>query len=245
MTGYRLTFEENFDRFSASADGDRATWETRYWYGARTLPGNSDFLLDPSVGRVGETPYSVSNGILTIRAARTSPRLRSAGVTQPFTTGQIDTHNSFHQKYGYFEMRAKLPGIPGASSAFWLMPLEGPWPPEIDIQEVDGRYPTYLMMTNHSDAENPKAAAGSAVVADLSQDFHVFGLMWTPARLTFYLDGVALFSTPTQPDEHQPMYILAGIYVGGPAHGGDPTDPHFSAEYQIDYIRAYAEAAAP
>ena len=224
---------------SASPPGGNTTWETAYFYGARSFPGDQTTLIDGSVGGLGETPFSLSNGVLNIHAQETTPLLKAAGVTTPYTGGQIDTHNTFSQQYGYFEMRAQLSGTPGTHTAFWMMPMAGAWPPEIDIQETLGSYPTYLMQTNHYNASNPSEQHQYTTVADTSKGFHTYGLKWTPTTLTFYFDDQETFTTPTQADEHQPMYMLvseyAGLWAGTPA-------PGFGADYKIDWVRAYSSA---
>jgi beta-glucanase (GH16 family) len=242
LSNYHLTFDDEFNSFSASPNGSGTTWETKYWWGGRSL-GSNDFYLDPSVGGLGETPYSTVNGALVVHAQPTTPELQAAGVTQPFTTGQIDTHNSFSQEYGYFEMRAQISNAYGTNNAFWLMPMSGPWPPEIDVTEVLGRDPKTDFMTNHTDSTNPTSYGGTYVGVDLSQGYHTYGLMWTPTTLTFYLDGVARYTTATQPDEHQPMYMLATLGVGG-SWPGNPDPTNFSADMKIDYIRAYSSDSA-
>jgi beta-glucanase (GH16 family) len=242
LSSFHLTFDDEFNSFSASPNGSGTTWETKYWWGGRTLNG-VDYYLDPSVGGLGQTPYSISNGVLDIHAQPTSPELKADGVTSTFTTGQIDTHNSFSQEYGYFEMRAQVSNSYGTNNAFWLMPMSGPWPPEVDVTEVLGRDPKTDFMTNHTDASNPTSHGGTATGVDLSQGFHTYGLMWTPTTLTFYLDGVAEYTTPTQPDEHQPMYLLATLGVGS-SWPGNPDPANFSADMKIDYIRAYSSDTA-
>ncbi|MGE5538663.1 MAG: family 16 glycosylhydrolase [Gemmatimonas sp.] len=239
LGGYALTFDDEFDVFSASPDGKGTTWETKYWWGARSL-GGRDYYLDASVGGVGQTPYAISDGALVISARPTTPELKAAGVDATFTTGQIDTHNSFSQTYGYFETRAQVSGVYGTNSAFWLMPMSGPWPPEIDVIEVLGRDPATGFMTNHTDAQKPASYGGRVKGRHLSRGFHRYGVMWTPTTLTFYLDGVAVFTTPTRPDQHQPMYMLVTLGVGG-SWAGNPDPAGFSADMKVDYVRAYSK----
>ncbi|HET8636150.1 MAG TPA: glycoside hydrolase family 16 protein, partial [Acidobacteriaceae bacterium] len=241
LSSFHLTFDDEFNSFSASPNGSGTTWETKYWWGGRDM--STYYLLDGSVGGLGQTPYSLANGALDIHAQPTTSALQAAGVTDPFTTGQIDTHNSFSQEYGYFEMRAQVSGSYGTNSAFWLMPMSGPWPPEIDTTEVLGRDPKTDYMTNHTDSTNPTSYGGTATGVDLSQGYHTYGLLWTPTTMTFYLDGVAEYTTPTQPDEHQPMYILATLGVGG-SWSGNPSTSTFSADMKIDYIRVYSQDSA-
>ncbi|MGZ5095963.1 MAG: glycoside hydrolase family 16 protein, partial [Burkholderiales bacterium] len=94
-------------------------------------------------------------------------------------------------------------------------------------------------LTNHTDAADPTSHRRTVRGADLSQAFHTYGVMWTPETLIFYLDGTARFTTPTQPDEHQPMYMLATLGVGG-SWPKNPDPARFSAHMKIDYIRAYS-----
>ena len=238
LSGYHLTFDEEFNGFNAGPPGASAKWETAYFYGARKGPG---YLLDPSVGGLGQTPYSLQGGMLTIESKATTPELKAAGVADPFTTGQIDTHGSFAQQYGYFEMRAQAPGVVGSSSAFWLLPPSGPWPPEMDVMEVAGQSPNDLSTTNHFD-QTGIVSGDYFDAGDLSRGMHVYGLLWTPSTLTWFLDGKAVFTAPTMPDEHQPMYVLVSLYTHTERSWLQrPKDPgNYRARYRIDWVHVYS-----
>ena len=43
-----------------------------------------------------------------------------------YASGFLDTLGHFAQRYGYFEVRMKLPTAPGLWPAFWMMPDRGP-----------------------------------------------------------------------------------------------------------------------
>ena len=64
--------------------------------GARTTP-------------LGLDPFRVSDGVLSIVASRTPPELRSVLFNNEYISGILTTQGSFAQKYGYFEIRAKIP----------------------------------------------------------------------------------------------------------------------------------------
>ena len=68
--------------------------------------GNSAFV-DPASG---VNPFSLQNGALVITAVKAISTV--AGPAQ-WASGLISTMGSFSQQYGYFEMRAELPGRNG------------------------------------------------------------------------------------------------------------------------------------
>jgi beta-glucanase (GH16 family) len=237
---WTLSFDEEFTNLSASPTPGAATWSTKYWWGGRALSTGSEYYLDDTVGNLGLTPFVVNNGILTMTAQATDPQLTAVGVTQPFTSGQLDTFNTFSQQYGYFEARMKASNTFGTDSALWLLPQNGSWPPELDLAEVRGREPDRLVMSSHTAAQgivenHPKVAH----TADLSQDFHTFGFEWNPVETIWYLDGKEQARTPTQADQHQPMYLLATLGIGQIDWVGIPNPVGFQAQMSIDYIRAY------
>ena len=53
----------------------------------------------------------------------------------PYASGEITSQGLFAQTYGHFEMMAKMPEANGIWPAFWLLPENNTWPPEIDVME--------------------------------------------------------------------------------------------------------------
>jgi beta-glucanase (GH16 family) len=237
-SGLKLTFDDEFNSLSASPNGAATTWMSSYVNGARTQAQELGYFSDSSVG---VNPFSVANGVLTITAANGS---NPSGL--PYDTGVLTTYQSFSQEYGFFEIRAALPTGQGAWPAFWMLPANGSWPPELDVIEAIGTAsPGNVTVTTHS------AATGSNVMdAQLVQvpggigGFHTYGVDWEPDTITFYIDGNAVASMPTPADMHQPMYMLMDLAMGaqGSWPGAAPaTGP--AQQMQVDYVRAYATAA--
>jgi len=231
-----LTFESHFDSLvGLSADGK--IWSTFGGDGWRTLENNKEaqFYSDASVG---VNPFSVEDGILTITAA---PGKNPVGL--PFNSGILTTRRSFRQLYGYFELRARLPAGAGLWPAFWLLPDNGRWPPEIDVLEQLGNMPATIYVGTHSAAGGPNVATTTAVsVADTSDGFHVYGLEWEDSHIAWYFDGRLVYRIPTPADLHVPMYLVLNLAVGGSGSWpGPPTEQTvFPAKFRIDYVRAYA-----
>ena len=107
----------------------------------------------------------------------------------------ITTLHSFSQRYGYFEMRAKLPRGKGIWPAFWLLPQDLSWPPEIDIMESIGD-PNTVYVTAHS---TTKKAEGIKVGVK-GDGFHTFAVAWDPKLIVWYVDGAEVGRQPTPAD---------------------------------------------
>jgi len=251
-----LTFDDEFNSLSLrGASNPTGTWTPMYGdgsaysalsLGSHTLTGNGELQLytDPTFAGtsghpLGLNPFSISNGVLDIHA-QTVDAATSAGMwNYAYSSGVITTHQSFAQTYGYFEMRADLPtDVSGAWPAFWLVPADGSWPPELDVMETLSGTPNVDYTTAHSQATGSHTAVGSASLVTSVGGFHTYGVLWTATTLTWFLDGQAVFQTATPADMNKPMYMIANMAVGGWAG-----TPNFtSADMKIDYIHAYALA---
>ncbi|WP_052763972.1 family 16 glycosylhydrolase [Microvirga massiliensis] len=250
LDGYVLTFSEEFTGNYL----DTSRWGMKYWWGGRSLSTNGEkqYFADRSTPvvkkypnldpfKIVADPSEPGDGILTI-TANPSP---DTGLTDglPYVSGMINTYGTFSQTYGYFEIRAQVPSGQGLWPAFWLLPQSGNWPPEIDVLELLGKDPTTYYVGAHWSGTNGAhefETTGIQTGIDLSQDFHTYGALWTPETITFYLDGQKVGSMATPQGMDEPMYLLAGLAVGG-SWGGDPDrTTSFPAEFKIDYIKAWA-----
>lgn len=239
------TFHEDFDTFERFEDGE-GVWRTRFeWWGdgAFTLPQNGEqqIYVDTDFrglagteedAPLGYNPFSLADGQLVITAEAIDDE-SAATKHYDFTSGMISTQSSFWQTYGYFEMTAELPEGAGAWPAFWMLPVDNEWPPEIDILEAFGDQPNQV----HTAVIGADGITDTWSQVDTSSGSHRFGAMWTPYEVTFYVDGVEIMSTPTTPELHDPMYLIANLAIGGPWAGN--ADPSLMAQLKIDEIVAY------
>lgn len=164
-----------------------------------------------------------------------------------YLSGLISSVNSYNFTHGYIETRAKVPSGRGLWPAFWLLTSKYVEDvPEIDVMEYIGQFPNEVNHTLHYfDVENNWSLISSPTFKttgpDYSEDFHTYGLMWTPTEIIWYVDGV---ETKRITDEEfliakQSMYIISNLAVGGSWPGSPDSTTPFPAEYEIDYIRAY------
>lgn len=231
LTGFQQTFDDEFNTFNASADGHTTTWRTV----SGTLPSNKEAeYYSNKVGADG--PFSLSNGVLNITA---SPTSIAPGL--PYTSGEINTSRSFAQTYGYFEMKAQLPAGAGMWPAFWLLPTDGTWPPELDAMEMLGNDPTTIYTSTHSQVASSQTLATQ--VTDTSKGFHTYGVDWEPDRVTYYFDGNAISSLATPADMNKPMYMIVNLTVGGVGSWPGAATGE-TGHLLVDYVRAYASPTA-
>lgn len=245
--GWRLAFQDKFESLNLW-DRTGGTWQPTYPSGARTNAANRErqYYVDPREGRDAPalrepSPFRIdANGLAIV--ARTIP----SGVQPPFPgaaylSGILTSARSFSFRYGYTEIEAKVPRGKGLWPGFWMLPVGGGWPPEIDVLEVLGGDTDGYWATLHSGARRPdEEIQGRVRAADLSRDFHTYGMLWKADEISWYLDGRKVFSAPTPSDFHVPMYLLIQLAVAGGGWAGAPTkDTPFPSEFRIRRVSVH------
>lgn len=248
LTGYSLTFDEEFNRLSISQSAGATTWGDirAQWRGdinADVGFGASSFVDAAS----GYNPFRVAGGALTITAV---PDRTPYGVPTSWETGLITTQGSFSQIYGYFEIRADFSNQPGAWDAFWLLPDRqipdpngaGRWQ-ELDVVEHYGSWDRGVYSGIHTTdpAPNEHWQKYLQVYSEMRNPdgYHTYGMNWQADRTSFYVDGQLVGSQATPSDMHGPMYLLANLATQrSDFNNADAAGVPISSS--IDYIRVYA-----
>jgi hypothetical protein len=239
LNGYVVSFDDSFKDLSISAHGGGTRWIAH-------TPWNGDFgdaaFADPGPGG----PFSLSPEGLVITASRDAKgRWRSGLIASRDKDGSGG--EGFAQKYGYFEMRAKLPGGKGVWPAFWLIGTDkGVQSSEIDILEYYGLAPTFYHSVAHLWSLQGKDVLDLqktfvVPVRLLETQFNDYGVMIEPERTSFYLNRRRTWDIPTPEAYKQPMYLLANLALGG----GWPVALDGPVKLQIAHIRVYQRKSAP
>ncbi len=182
-----------------------------------------------------------------------------------YMCGGVQSSGKFSQKYGRFEIRAKMAKGAGTWPSFWMLQEYGPYS-ETDIFEYLGQSPNQLHVGYFWDDLSHKAGAWTDGCTppvlnsskrlpltntcgrekpDLSDDYHIYTLDWTADKLTYYIDGKAVFSNSERVPQNA-MFIMMQLNMGG-SWGGEPnkTTP-FPSNYDVDYLKVYQfNSAAP
>ncbi|WP_374575551.1 family 16 glycosylhydrolase [Phenylobacterium sp.] len=249
----QLTFSDEFNQLSIW-NGSSGTWSTNWWYNDEwglyptskggTLDSNGEqewYINDNYAPTSSVNPWSVNNGILSIQADHASSDISSIINGYQYTSGMLNTWHSFSQLYGYFEISAKLPAGQGLWPAFWLLPEDGSWPPEIDVMENLGQDVTKYYASVHTEETGSHTSETIPVqTSNLSTSFHTYGVDWESDYITFYFDGSKIGQIATPADMHSPMYMIINLAVGGYWPGSPNASTQFPATLQVDYVHVYA-----
>jgi beta-glucanase (GH16 family) len=235
LSRFRLVFEEDFKNLSVSSHGPNTTWIAH-------TPWGGDFgdaaFADPAAG----FPFSHTDGVFHIELRRDAGGRWQSGLL----ASQDATGHGFAQRFGYFEMRAKLPAGPGVWPAFWLDSLTPPGSSdpslEVDIIEQYGKFPdhynsTIILWPKTPDTRQRSAAKIHTVpYGSMSADFHTYGADVEPEWTVFYFDRVEKWRVKTPTEHTHDLMILVDLGLGS----GWPIDKTPSPSFMyIDYIRAY------
>lgn len=251
-----LVWEENFN--TATLNPSWWTYET----GDGCAKGNCGWGNQELEYYTNRTEnVRVENGQLIIEARR-----EDMGG-KPFTSGRIKTAGRVNFRYGALEARIKVPkAANGLWPAFWLLGATGgTWPHngEIDVLEMGSaaavtanKANKLLNATLHWWTENPGGYTGHAAygrdtttAVDLSDDFHLYKLEWSPTVITVYLDNSLFYTINTTGGNgldafQHPFYIVLNLAVGGSFTGilaaNNITAP-LPGQLQVDYIKLYQD----
>ena len=242
-----MSFSEDFDDLSLwDETTGTGRWKTSYIWGSDIVINNElQYYIDPDVH--GLSPFAVKDGILQIIADHTPDSLLEKVDYRPYISGVLTTENDFSQQHGRFEVFAKVPEGRGLWSAFWLLPSFDQWPegvavlPEIDVMEHLGHQTRTYHTTLHTNQTGKLSSHpyDHTERQDLTKDFHLYSVVWTPERVDWYLDKQWKASHPTPSDFTRPVHFLLNLAVGGNWPGEPDRRTRFPARYSVDYVRAW------
>jgi len=208
--GYKLAFADDFSTLDLSPDGLGAhIWFEGFWWGEKHAPLHN---------------ISVSGSVLSLNWQRGQEASHTS-----ITTFSRDRRHFRAWRYGYFEARMRWNPVRGAWPAFWLIPVQDATAQniyngvresgEIDIFEGQGDHPHTFYGTVHDWINRQDRASSNNRFelpggTDFSQ-FHTYGVLWTPGRVTWYFDNQPLHSesTPAVFDK-QDFFIVLGMQEG-------------------------------
>lgn len=176
--------------------------------------------------------------------------LNRAESDRGYTTGLATTQGLFKQRYGYFEMRARMPGGESFWPAFWLMPEAGRWTSEIDIVEFRGHLSNAVHTAFHYGNRLRNENSGDAVATvNLTETFNTYAVYWSPGRLDYLLNGQIIHSVTDAAavnNASDEMFLLLDLSMSSQDTGGwipvATAESNVLQSMDIDYVRVFREA---
>lgn len=243
LCAYDLVFSDDFDDMSIASH----SLGTMRW--TAHTPWNGDFgdavFADPGP----DGPFAAKQGILRITARKDErSRWHSGLIAAADASG-----NGHGLRFGYFEARMKLPPGPGTWPAFWLMSLAATSDKrprvEIDVIEYYGHQTDRYHVADHvwysgGDKERTRHDGSRVPVENgsLVQDFHTYGVLVEPDKLTYYFDRQPVWQQPTPPELQTPLYPLVDLALGSGYSIAETPDP---SVLEVDYVREYRPVDDP
>jgi len=234
--GYKLVFDDEFNSFDLARNGDGPhTWYPGIWFNHKPTPLSNVF---------------VSSSILSL--------VWRAGQGSDATSISTLSHDAQYfraWRYGYFEARMRWNVVNGAWPSFWLIPVQDATGKavydgvrrtgEIDVFEGMGDEPHTFYGTLHEwinfhSAPVSDNAFHLAPNIDLSQ-FHTYGLLWVPGRVTWYIDNKPLRSEETPGIfDVQDFFLVLGMQEGRDWTLGNRDDVSAQAiSMEVDWVRVW------
>jgi beta-glucanase (GH16 family) len=228
---WKLAFADEFD-------GDKL--DTSKW--AVGLPwrgddGTNRHHNSQYASVITDEDVQVKGGVLRLTSRRQDVPNPKGGVYR-YTEGLITTSATFRSRYGYFEMRAKLPteAGPGTWPAFWL--LADGWPPEMDILEYWGS-DNRIHQGTVTRAPDGRQRWDSYHRRQVSlSGWHTYGLEWGPGYQRYSIDGRVTHAVygPHLPDAACYLLLNSGVETARPPRAGST----FPNAFEVDWVRVYA-----
>lgn len=156
----------------------------------------------------------------------------------------------FMHKYGYYEIRCKLPKKSGWWPAFWLQSptIGSSLEPaasgvEIDIMESFTRDGVifHTIHWNGYGADHGQKCSGPLKRPELSEGYHTFGVDWNAKQYVFYIDGKETWRVGG-PISNREQFILVSAECGGYRPGSPvpkPKKEDLPDYFVVDYVRVF------
>ncbi|MFM2268806.1 MAG: Beta-glucanase precursor [Bacteroidota bacterium] len=190
---------------------------------------------------------AVKDGRLVITLKKdAAASANSRGDKRIYSSGEWTDDMNF--KYGYVEIRAKMPKIRNCWASICLYNFGNPRDRlfrynEIDIMECDDRTEGYTFSEHWGDqtkggekARRRTKTATNKRTPTLGDDFHTYGLLWTKERLTFYFDSVEVKSFVNH-NSFDPMLLSYNLCALK-----NVSDKEFPQTFEIDYVHLFQES---
>ncbi len=236
IKSWKLEFEDHFEGDKI----DLKKWLTRYYWGDKLLKDSYSLLGDQHYITNGKN-IGVSGSKLTILTQRESvkgmiwnPAIGFVPHDFSYTSGLVNTGNSFRHQYGKVEAKVKVPKG-NAYHALWLSGER--MLPQVNVFKYsDGKFHLGNYWGNVNDINSGIHKDSTDITGAFTGKSYIFSLEWTPKQMVWSINGV-VFKTSHQGVPNEPMYLVFGS--GMESNTPNQLSP---VKLEVDWVRFYSKA---
>ena len=229
-----------FDDFQ-SARLDTNKWLTTYYWGKALLNDSYVQATDRHFFTDGKN-IQVDQGVLRIITRKEQaegkawhPSFGFYPKQFEYTSGIINTGQSFRQKYGIYRTKAHLSHARNLRHSFWL--VSDKILPEIDVFSYSRKSRRKLDLKAYSgDVKNKKSLKiqkSTVKGYNFSRGYVIYELDWRPGLLTWKINGIPVRKQKKNVPE-VPMYMIINSGVDGQLKEKD-----LPREMRLDWVEVY------
>jgi beta-glucanase (GH16 family) len=237
---WNCTFDDEFNGTSLNT----SLWQPQLTATSGYITGGPDcYVNNPNT-------ISVSGGYLNLSVLKVAPFSCVPGYTSSYQAGMVTTNDLFSQTYGFFEVRAEIPGVSvaGLQETLWLYPQSKPIPGdtgEIDFAEFYSQYSDLDVPYLHYllGVADPNVTAYDCTITPNA--FNTYGVDWTSTSITIYDNGqVCLVDHPIGgPAPFNVAHFISLTAALGLGTNAPTANTPLPDTTQIDYVRAWTPAS--
>ena len=257
------SLEKGMAKRPAPSDGRRLVWHDEFegnaldkskWQVWGTMSSSDNVYAND------ERTMGVKNGFLRLRVLPSGVTNKVALIPRGLVT-----RDRMSFRYGYLEMRARVPYRHGAWPSFWMQSVPPPlrtadWMSEIDIFESFSssnsvvanlhkwRGKAHVMLPGGEGSHKRAYTFRNSKM--LNREFHIYAMDWTPESISFFVDGECFMTVPIDEAHdfapgaisgmqgfHDLHYVIFNNEIFTPGHGWCPPEKRITAEdkFPLDY----------
>jgi beta-glucanase (GH16 family) len=220
--GYKLQWSDEF----SGSKLDLGRWvhrtDSKHW--STQMPGN--------------VTVAAGNLVLTLRKEKAGDK--------EYTGAGVISKDAFG--FGYYESRFRIDAGKGWHSSFWMMGHDGSGGTgttktelELDVIENDSIDLTSYGVNLHKWQGEHKSYGHKKVATPSLAEYHVFGCLYTPEKVTYYLDGKEAQTVDVSQLPHGNLHIWLTSIASYLGKTDKVDETRLPGKVLFDYVRYYAK----
>lgn len=235
---WKLAFSDDF----TGKEIDKSKWLTSFYWGKHLLKDSYSVSSDQHYYTDGKN-HEINDSMLRLITRKENvtgqawdPSIGFFPKEFEYTSGLINTGESFRQQYGAFEAKVRMHKSPPVYHAFWM--VSDKMVPHIDIFRFSGKNKKQIELNSHREKPGNKkdiiTESDNIGGIDFSKGFFIYRLEWYPDRVVWKINNT-MVKTDESFVPQEPMYILFSSGVDS-----DGTDNGLPTSMDIDWVRCYS-----